>query len=59
ATHYGWQEPQAVTATQILRWQRAEQITDELQAPLYATLNSRQRAEFAELVAALTAPLNL
>ncbi|WP_412076495.1 helix-turn-helix domain-containing protein [Streptomyces xanthophaeus] len=54
ATHYGWQEPHPVAATLIPRWQRAEQLTDELQAPLYATLTDRQRTEFAQLVNALT-----
>ncbi|MFI2783779.1 SCO6745 family protein [Streptomyces sp. ALB3] len=56
ATHYGWQEPHPVTAALIPRWRRAEQLTDELQAPLYGTLNDRQRAEFARMVDALTAP---
>ncbi|MER7193892.1 SCO6745 family protein [Streptomyces flaveolus] len=54
ATHYGWQEPHPVAATLITRWQRAEQLTDELQAPLYATLTDRQRTEFAQSVNALT-----
>ncbi|MFE1895134.1 hypothetical protein [Streptomyces yangpuensis] len=57
ATRYGWQEPHPVTATLIPRRQRAEQLTDELQAPLYATLTRRQRTEFAQLVNALTASL--
>jgi hypothetical protein len=57
ATHYGWQEPHPVAATLIPRWQRAEQLTDELQAPLYAALTDRQRTEFAQLVNALTASL--
>ncbi|MFE7935623.1 hypothetical protein ACFU6S_44275, partial [Streptomyces sp. NPDC057456] len=55
ATRYGWQEPHPVAATLIPRWQRAEQLTDELQAPLYATLTDRQRTDFAQLVNALTA----
>ncbi|MFJ4427208.1 SCO6745 family protein [Streptomyces bobili] len=55
ATHYGWQEPHPVAAALIPRRQRAEQLTDELQAPLYATLTDRQRTEFAQLVKALTA----
>ncbi|MFD9307811.1 hypothetical protein ACFWCB_34915, partial [Streptomyces sp. NPDC060048] len=55
ATHYGWQEPRAVAAAQVPRRQRAEQLTDEMQAPLYATLTDRQRTEFAQLVDALTA----
>ncbi|WP_286255215.1 SCO6745 family protein [Streptomyces graminofaciens] len=55
ATHYGWHDPQPVAATLIPRWRRAEQLTDELQAPLYATLGDRQRTEFAQLVNALTA----
>ncbi|MEV7797136.1 hypothetical protein AB0O68_35110 [Streptomyces sp. NPDC087512] len=37
------------------RWQRAEQLTNELQAPLYATLTDQQRTEFTQLVHALTA----
>nr|WP_137992257.1 hypothetical protein [Streptomyces vilmorinianum] len=57
ATHYGWQEPQPVAATQVPRRQRAERLTDEMQAPLYATLTDRQRTEFAQLVDALTASL--
>ncbi|MER6256191.1 hypothetical protein ABT224_33060 [Streptomyces sp. NPDC001584] len=55
ATRYGWQEPRPVAAALIPRWQRAEQLTDELQAPLYATLTDRQRTEFAQLIDALTA----
>jgi hypothetical protein len=55
ATCYGWQEPHPVAALLIPRWQRAEQLTDELQAPLYATLTERQRIEFAQLIDALTA----
>ncbi|MFF6995468.1 hypothetical protein ACFY93_10970 [Streptomyces sp. NPDC008313] len=55
ATHYGWQEPQPVPAPLIPRWQRAERLTDELQAPLYAALTDRRRSEFAQLVDALTA----
>ncbi|MDX3568634.1 SCO6745 family protein [Streptomyces sp. ID05-47C] len=55
ATHYGWQEPHPVAEALIPRRQRAEQLTDELQAPLYATLTDRQRTEFAQLVKALTA----
>ncbi|MEU5896524.1 SCO6745 family protein [Streptomyces venezuelae] len=54
ATHYGWQEPRPVAAALIPRWRRAEQLTDELQAPLYATLTDRQRAEFVRHVNALT-----
>ncbi|MFJ4954291.1 hypothetical protein [Streptomyces sp. NPDC088739] len=54
ATHYGWREPGPAAAALIPRWQRAERLTDELQAPLYATLTARQRAEFARLVDALT-----
>ncbi|ALC19351.1 conserved protein of unknown function; putative ''Winged helix'' domain [Streptomyces pristinaespiralis] len=57
ATRYGRQGPHPVAATLIPRRQRAEQLTDELQAPLYATLTDRQRAEFAELVSALTTSL--
>lgn len=55
AARYGWQEPQPVDAAGIPRWQRAERLTDELQAPLYATLTGGQRTEFARLVDALTA----
>ncbi|WP_406010368.1 hypothetical protein OG440_32850 [Streptomyces sp. NBC_00637] len=54
AIHYGWQKPRPVTADLISRWHRAEQLTDELQAPLYATLTDRQRTEFARHVNALT-----
>ncbi|MFB6809500.1 hypothetical protein [Streptomyces sp. NPDC056387] len=54
ATHYGWREPGPAAAALISRWQRAEQLTDELQAPLYAALTARQRADFAQLVDALT-----
>ncbi|UQW99288.1 hypothetical protein [Streptomyces sp. RerS4] len=54
ATHYGWQEPRPVAAALISRWQCAEQLTDELQAPLYATLTDRQRTQFAQHVNALT-----
>lgn len=55
AAHYGWQEPSPVAAPLIPRWQRAERLTDELQAPLYAALTDRQRTEFARLINALTA----
>ncbi|MFD5477023.1 SCO6745 family protein [Streptomyces hawaiiensis] len=60
ATHYGWPEPHPVAETPTAetlttRWQRAEHLTDELQAPLYATLSGRHRTEFARLVGALTA----
>ncbi|WSP93915.1 hypothetical protein OG332_38580 [Streptomyces sp. NBC_01233] len=55
ATRHGWQEPQPVAAARIPRWQRAERLTDELQAPLYATPTDGQRGEFAQLVNALTA----
>ncbi|MGW3372099.1 SCO6745 family protein [Streptomyces hydrogenans] len=54
ATHYGWREPGPAAAALTPRWQHAERLTDELQAPLYATLTARQRAEFARLVDALT-----
>nr|WP_055710732.1 hypothetical protein [Streptomyces torulosus] len=53
AGHYGWPEPQPVAAALVPRWRRAENVTDELQAPLYATLTDRQRTEFAQLVGAL------
>lgn len=55
ATHYGWREPSPVAASLTPRWRRAEQYTNELQAPLYTTLTDRQRTEFARLVNALTA----
>ncbi|MFF5426369.1 MULTISPECIES: hypothetical protein [unclassified Streptomyces] len=54
AARYGWGEPQPVASSLVPRWQRAERLTDELQAPLYATLTDRERAEFAQCVAALT-----
>lgn len=57
ATRYGWPEPHPVASALIPQWQRAEQLTDELQAPLYATLTDRQRTEFAQLVNVLTASL--
>ncbi|MYT20555.1 hypothetical protein GTW69_09665 [Streptomyces sp. SID7760] len=56
AAHYGWPRPQPAEAADIPRLQRAERITDEMQAPLYARLTHRQRTEFARLVEALTAP---
>lgn len=56
AAHYGWPEPKPAEAADIPRLQRAERITDEMQAPLYAQLTHRQRTEFARLVEALTAP---
>ncbi|MFF5919719.1 hypothetical protein ACFY8C_15445 [Streptomyces flavochromogenes] len=57
AAHYGWQEPRPVAAALTPRWQRADRLTDELQAPLYATLTDRQRTEFAQHVHALTGAL--
>lgn len=54
AAHYGWEPPHPATATSLPRWQRAERLTTELQAPLYATLTARQRTEFAQLVGGLT-----
>ncbi|MFI7601996.1 hypothetical protein [Actinoplanes sp. NPDC049681] len=54
ATEYGWQPAHPPTATSISRWQRAERLTNELQAPLYAALTAAQRSAFAELVGALT-----
>ncbi|MCX3287145.1 hypothetical protein OR263_10550 [Streptomyces sp. NEAU-H22] len=54
AAHYGWHEPHPVAEPLIPRWRRAEQLTDELQAPLYAALTDRQRTEFARLVHVLT-----
>ncbi|MFI6148650.1 hypothetical protein [Streptomyces sp. NPDC051109] len=56
AARYGWQDPQPADAAQIVRRQRAERITDEMQMPLYARLTDRQRAEFARLIDELTAP---
>lgn len=54
AAHYGWREPRPVAPDLVPRWQRAERLTDEMQAPLYAALTDLQRTEFAKLVAALT-----
>ena len=54
ATHYGWDAPLPPAAPLIPQWQRAEQLTNELQAPLYATLTAPQRVEFAQLVHTLT-----
>ncbi|MFF5570763.1 hypothetical protein [Streptomyces luteogriseus] len=54
AAHYGRHEPHPVAEDLIPRWRRAEQLTDELQAPLYAAPTDRQRTEFARLVDALT-----
>ncbi|MEH0423686.1 helix-turn-helix domain-containing protein [Streptomyces sp. B21-083] len=50
ATHYGWPRPQPVDAALFPQWQRAERLTTELQASLYAVLTGQQRAEFAQLV---------
>lgn len=58
AAHYGWRDPQPVAAALVPRWERAERLTDELQAPLYAVLTNRQRTEFAQCVAALTGSLS-
>ncbi|GGQ32910.1 helix-turn-helix domain-containing protein [Streptomyces roseolilacinus] len=54
AAHYGWREPGPAATALIPRWQRAERLTNELQAPLYVALSARQRAEFAQLVDVLT-----
>lgn len=54
ATHYGWEEPHPATASLFPVWQRAEGLTTELQAPLYAVLTARQRTEFTRLVTAMT-----
>ncbi|MFF7488627.1 hypothetical protein ACFZBC_24465 [Streptomyces luteogriseus] len=54
AAHYGWHEPHPVAEDLVPRWRRAERLTDELQAPLYAALTDGQRTEFARLVDALT-----
>jgi hypothetical protein len=54
AIHYGLQA-HSVAAALTARWQRAEQLTDERQAPLYATLTDRQRTEFTKLRLALRA----
>lgn len=56
AIHYGWDRPLPVDASLVTPWQRAERLTTELQAPLYATLTSRQRTEFSGLVSAMTTP---
>ncbi|MEU3749791.1 MULTISPECIES: SCO6745 family protein [Streptomyces] len=55
AAHYGWERPDPAAAHEVPRWRRAERLTDELQAPLYAALTGRERAEFARLVDELTA----
>ncbi|MFG2576874.1 hypothetical protein [Streptomyces sp. NPDC048481] len=55
AGRYGWPDPRPVAAPLVPRRKRAEHLTDELQAPLYASLTGRQRAEFARLVTELTA----
>ncbi|MEU7070521.1 hypothetical protein AB0B30_34455 [Streptomyces narbonensis] len=54
AARYGWDRPDPAAAHEIPLWRRAERLTDELQAPLYAVLTDRERAEFARLVAELT-----
>lgn len=54
AAHYGWEAPHPATATSLPQWRRAERLTTELQAPLYASLTARQRTEFAQLVSGLT-----
>ncbi|WP_371573423.1 hypothetical protein [Streptomyces sp. NBC_01314] len=54
AAHYGWTQPGPAAAALLPRWQRAERLTTELQAPLYAALTTRQRVEFGELVSGLT-----
>ncbi|MFE6822169.1 hypothetical protein [Streptomyces sp. NPDC057690] len=56
AAHYGWERPDPAAAVLLPRWQRAERLTNELQAPLYSTLTAQQRAEFAQLVDKLTSP---
>lgn len=48
-------DTQFAASLTVPRWQHAEQLTDELQAPPYAALTARQRTEFAQLVNALTA----
>ncbi|MFB7605460.1 SCO6745 family protein [Streptomyces gardneri] len=55
ATSYGWERPEPAAAQVIPLWRRAERLTDELQAPLYAALTAGERAEFARLVDELTA----
>lgn len=55
ATHYGSEPPHPAAATLLPQWQRAERLTTELQAPLYATLTTQQRTEFTQLVRNLTA----
>ncbi|MFF7813847.1 hypothetical protein ACFZCF_18320 [Streptomyces sp. NPDC007945] len=54
AARYGWRDAPPAAADLAPRWQRAERLTDELQAPLYAALTGGQRAEFVRLVDALT-----
>jgi hypothetical protein len=54
ATGYGWQAPYPAVSGLAHRWHRAEELTNELQAPLYSALTAGQRAEFAALVTAMT-----
>ncbi len=54
-TRYGWEQPPPAAATLLPQWQRAERLTTELQAPLYAALTTQQRIEFGQLVRGLTA----
>ncbi|WP_405633206.1 helix-turn-helix domain-containing protein [Streptomyces sp. NBC_00016] len=56
AAHYGWAQPDPAAAILLPQWQRAERLTNELQAPLYATLTTQQRTEFGQLVSELTTP---
>ncbi|WP_309029830.1 helix-turn-helix domain-containing protein [Streptomyces alfalfae] len=54
AAHYGWEQPPPASEALRPQWQRAERLTTELQAPLYAALTARERTEFRDLVVALT-----
>ncbi|MEU9272929.1 hypothetical protein AB0E04_47255 [Streptomyces sp. NPDC048251] len=56
AAHYGWAQPDPAAAILLPQWQRAERLTNELQAPLFATLTTQQRTEFGQLVRELTTP---
>lgn len=51
---FGWPEP-FPRAVSRARWREAEALTDRLGAPALETLSGEERAEFAELAAALLA----
>jgi hypothetical protein len=56
ARFFGWPEPfPEVTAAVRERRERAEALTDELASPAYAALSADERAELAELCAAVKA----